>query len=78
MLRSFSDAPWQVVTPDENELIAAMKESARLRTSQKAYRSHVARILDDTLANEINELALTLFENRHHSAGEEERANHYP
>ena len=39
-----------------------MEEPARLRTSRKAYRSHVTRILnkvDDTLANEIDELALT-------------------
>ena len=39
-----------------------MEESARLRTSQKAYRSHVTRILnkvEETLANDIDELALT-------------------
>ena len=39
-----------------------MDEPARLRTSRKAYRSHVTRILnkvEDTLANEIDELAIT-------------------
>ncbi|XP_065896204.1 uncharacterized protein [Dysidea avara] len=39
-----------------------MEEPARLRTSRKAYRAHVTRILnkvDDTLANDLDELALT-------------------
>jgi len=39
-----------------------MDEPARLQTSRKAYHSHVTRILnkvEDTLANEIDELAIT-------------------
>ena len=39
-----------------------MEESACLRTSRKAYRSHVTRILnkvEETLANDIDALALT-------------------
>ena len=39
-----------------------MEEPARLRTLRKAYRAHVTRILnkvDDALANDLDELALT-------------------
>ena len=39
-----------------------MEEPAHLQTSRKAYRSHFTRILnkvDDTLANDIDELTLT-------------------
>ena len=45
-----------------SERRTAMEEPARLRTSRKAYRSHVTRILnkvDDTLVNDIDELTLT-------------------
>ena len=45
-----------------SEPTTVMEDSARLRTSQKAYRSHFTRILnkvDDTLANDLDELTLT-------------------
>ena len=56
-----------------------MEESDRLRTSQKAYRVHVTRILlnkvEATLDTEIDELALTFFKNGHCPVREEKRAD---